>query len=108
MTEVDLELLQELDAKASSAPWHVLYADDDVCMNSVLITRNPDKGRISSARDYQWEPEDVVAACLLQSPAVAVSADRRWDENAKLIAAVRNALPKLLRLARIGLDVERS
>jgi hypothetical protein len=33
----------------------------------------------------------VVAACLIQSPPYVVPADKKWDENAQLIAAVRNA-----------------
>ena len=105
MTPDDLDALHQLNETASAAPWHVLFANDDMCMSAVLVTRNPDVGRIVS-RDQEWEPDDVVAACLLQSHDVASSSDRCWDENARLIAGVRNALPELLRLAALGLKSE--
>lgn len=47
-----------------------------------------------------------MAICLLQHPRVAGVGDRRWDDNDRLIAAARNYLPELLRLARIGLVQE--
>ena len=58
-------------------------------------------------RSGAWPGEEIVAACLIQSPAYVVPADLRHEENAKLIAVVRTALPELLRLARVGLASER-
>jgi hypothetical protein len=55
----------------------------------------------------EWPLGEVVAACLIQEPPYVVPADERYDENADLIAAMRNALPELLRLARLGLAANR-
>ena len=102
MNALDLDALQALDTAASAGPWRVMFTDNDMRMSATLVIRNPDAGRIVFARDATWEPDDVVAAYVLQSPKVATSSDGGSDGNARLIAAMRNAIPELLRLARLG------
>ena len=80
MTPADLDLdhLEALDREATPAPWHIL--------------------------DIPWRdprvPGEVVAATLLQMPPLAMHDSDLWDENARLIAATRNALPHLIAEAR--------
>jgi len=50
----------------------------------------------------------VVAATYLQHRDYVIPADDRGMANAELIAAVRSALPELLRLARIGAAAEQN
>ena len=104
MTADDLTALRALHDAASPAPWHVLHANDGMGMSATLVTKNPSAGRFFDRGDDGWMPEDVVAACLLQSNGEVASDDGEWDTNAALIATMRNALPELLRLARLGLD----
>jgi len=73
-------------------------------MGAYAVATTPDTGANESMRSGAWPSADVVAACLIQSPPYVVTADDRHEENAKLIAAVRTALPELIRLARIGLQ----
>jgi hypothetical protein len=105
MNEKRIIEIAVLEQAASPAPWHVTELSDDACMSAVTITKNPSKGREYSVFP-EWIPEDVVAACLVQSPELANVDDRRSHENALLIAAMRNELPELLRLAKLGLAVE--
>ncbi|MBO9711436.1 hypothetical protein [Sphingomonas sp.] len=106
MTLDDIDLLCLLEKSASSSPWYVRQLDDDVCMGALAVALTPDTGLSESMRAGDWPGEDVVAACLIQSPPYVVPADDRFEDNAKLIAAMRNALPELLRLARMGLKAE--
>ncbi len=99
----DLRKLANLERNASPAPWHVRHFDDDACMGAVAIARTSETFSNESMRAGTWPSEDVVAACLIQSPPYAMVDDDRFEENAELIAAVRNALPELLRLAELAL-----
>jgi hypothetical protein len=54
-------------------------------------------------RSGSWPGDEIVAACLIQDPPYVIPADDRFEENAAMIAAVRSALPELIRLARRGL-----
>jgi hypothetical protein len=100
-----LEELEALEAAASAAPWHISNINDDLAMSAVAVTKNPSTGREFDAFP-EWVAEDIVAACLIQSNARVGVDDKCWQENARLIAAMRNALPELLRLAKIGLSDE--
>ncbi len=102
MNEKRIDEIAALERAASAAPWHVTELSDDVGMSAVTITKNPTTSREYSAFP-DWIAEDVVAACLVQSPPLANVDDRRSHENARLIAAMRNELSELLRLAKLGL-----
>jgi hypothetical protein len=99
-----LDILEKLDQTASTAPWSVEQLDDDMCMGLVAVTNGKPSTAELGGRD--WRGDHVVAACLVQSPPYVSPIDARWEENARLIAEMRNALPELIRLARIGLDRE--
>ena len=104
---LDLESLDALDRAATPGPWFVRAMDDDLCMGAVAISTEPNtSGDNDQLSDYEFH--GVIAATLIQHPEYILPKDRRWDQNADLITAVRNALPELLRLARIGAEVERS
>ena len=101
MTMAMIKALENLDAIASPGPWLVRYLDGDASMGIVAVANAPDDG---STGDTQ--SETVVAACLIRSPPDTPAGDQRWDGNAELIAEMRNALPHLLRLAKLGVAAE--
>lgn len=103
MTFEQLEALEALERIASAGPWYVRKLDDEMCMSAYAVSTSPDTGKNEDMRSGTWPGSEVVAACLIQSPPYAVPADERYEENAKLIAAMRTALPELLRLARRGM-----
>jgi hypothetical protein len=105
MTIDELEALEALDQAASSSPWHLRWLDDEMRMGAVAVSTEPDTGLTEDMRSGSWPGSDIVAACLIQSPPYVVPSDDRFEKNAKLIAAVRNALPELLRLARLGIAI---
>lgn len=74
-------------------------------MSALAISTEPPVGTDCPSFD-EWEAERMVAACLIKSPAYAIPGDQRYGEHAALIAAVRNALPELIRLATIGLKAK--
>jgi hypothetical protein len=98
-----LETLALLDRKASAGPWYVRRLDDELCMGALAVSTRPDTGACESMHAGNWPGGEIVAACTIQSPPYVVPADDRDEDNARLIAEVRNALPELLRLARQAL-----
>lgn len=102
MTVDQIEALEALDRTASAGPWYVRKLDDEMRMGAYAVCTSPDTGANEDMRSGTWPGSEVVAACLIQSPPYAVPADDRYEENAKLIAAMRTVLPELLRLARVG------
>lgn len=76
MTDIDLDRLEELERKATKGPWVVV----DTTYGGFYLRRDPSDGgmlaQITSLSDQEG--------------------------NAALIAEARNALPELIRLARIG------
>jgi hypothetical protein len=104
MTKDELENLYNLERKATAGPWYVCQLDDEMCMGAIAVTTTPEVASNLSMRRGNWPGYDVVAACLIQSPPYAIIEDDKFQENAELIAAVRNALPDLLRLAKLWLD----
>ena len=78
-----------------------------MCMGATAIATKPNtSGDSDQLCDY--DVHGVIAATFIQYPEYIIPDDGRDRENAELIAAVRNALPELLRLARIGAESERS
>lgn len=104
MTVEQLEALEALERIASAGPWYVRRLDDEMCMGAYAVSTSPDTGANEDMRSGTWPGSEVVAACLIQSPPYVVPADDRHEENAKLIAAMRTALPELLRLVRRGIE----
>lgn len=104
MTFEQLEALEALERIASAGPWYVRELDDEMCMGAYAVSTKPDTGANEGMRSGTWPGSEIVAACLIQSPPYVVPADDRYKENARLIAAMRSALPELLRLARRGLE----
>lgn len=96
-------LLDELERTATPGPWFVRQLNDDVCMSAVAVSTQPDseEGLVDA-----WRGEEIVAACLIQDPPYVVPGSH-WDENAALIAGMRNALPELLHEAKLGLAINR-
>ncbi|MBS7695665.1 MULTISPECIES: hypothetical protein [unclassified Chelatococcus] len=106
MDEADLDQLERLAAQATPGPWFVRFLDDIHAMSAVAVATRPATGGGKSMRFGEWPSGEVIAACLIQEPPYVVPTDERYDENAALIAAMRNALPELLRLARLGLTAK--
>ncbi|MEI6643637.1 MAG: hypothetical protein WCL10_16530 [Novosphingobium sp.] len=100
----DLNRLEALRAVATPGPWHVCRLDDQLCQGAIAISNHPQSQRVLSMHAGDWPGHDIIAACLIQDPPYAVIADNRFEENAALIAAVRNHLPELLRLAKLALE----
>lgn len=100
-----LDELAELDRAATPGPWFVRAMDDDMCCSATAVATKPN---VSEDNDdlTQSAFHGVVAATYLQHRDYVMPADDRGNENASLIAAVRTALPELLRLARVGASLE--
>ena len=105
MTTGWLDRLVELDQTATAGPWYVRFMDDDLCMGAIAIGTEPDVGKNELLVD--GAVFGVLAATLIQDPPYIMREDQREQQNAELIVAMRNALPELLRLARLGLAIER-
>ena len=98
-TALDLEDLAALSDKATTGPWYVGSFDDEHFMSAISIEAylpNEERGKGC----------EVIAATLIQQPNYVVPSDRKWEENARLIVEMRNALPELLRLSGIGRATE--
>lgn len=100
VADFDLELLVELETKATRGPWYVSRFDDEHFMSAISIEAYPGNQREAES--------EVIAATLIQQPPYITPSDDKWIENANLIAAARNALPELLRLAAIGAAAEKT
>ena len=100
MTIDDLDKLERLERGATPGPWRHSHTDDDHCMSMVVVTTDVE----INDRGHPDDCKFVVAATLVQAPRYVDVADQKWDENAALIAEMRNALPELMRLARVGLQ----
>lgn len=100
VVDFDLELLLELETKATRGPWYVSRFDDEHFMSAISIDAYPS--------DVQNAGSEVIAATLIQQPPYVTPSDDKSIENANLIATVRNALPELLRLAAIGAAAEKA
>jgi hypothetical protein len=100
-TNADLDALAALNQAATPGPWYVRAMDDENATCATAIATKPtmsgDNDDLSGSTYH-----GVVAATSIQHHDYVVPADGRSRENAALIAAVRTALPELLRLARIG------
>jgi hypothetical protein len=105
---LDLDAVERPAELATPSPWHVRFLDDDHAMNAIGIAREPDTGEHEDMATFSSPGSELLAATLIQAPPYVVSEDRRWGENAELIVLMRNALPELLRLARIGRRAEQS
>ncbi|WP_374942910.1 hypothetical protein [Sphingomonas sp.] len=98
---IDLSALEALDQGATPGPWYVRAMDDDFAMCATAVATKPNtSGDNDDLTDSDYH--GVVAATLIQHPTYVMPEDGRDRENAELIAAVRTALPELLRLARLG------
>lgn len=100
MSAITLTELAELETKATPAPWYVGSFDDEHFMSAISIEAYLDPSASQGS--------EVIAATLIQQPRYVDPSDKRWTENAQLIAEMRNALPELLRLAAIGQAAERA
>ena len=98
-SDLDLVRLATLADNATAGPWYVGSFDDEHFMSAISI----EALLPSDAPDSRCE---VIAATLIQQPDYVVPSDEKWSENAQLIVEMRNALPELLRLARVGLSTE--
>ncbi|WP_404336477.1 hypothetical protein AB2M62_19395 [Sphingomonas sp. MMS12-HWE2-04] len=106
VTVANLEDLAVLAAQATPGPWFVRHLDDDHCMGAIGISTAPDDGEAPKMSTFHGPGPELIAATLIQAPPYVVSKDGRWEENARLVVALRNALPELLRLAAIGARLE--
>ena len=100
MSDTLIDKLGQLDEAATPGPWYVRFMDDNMCMGAIAVGTEPDHGKNEALVDRAVF--GVLAATLIQDPPYMMRADEREKENAELIAAMGNALPELLRLARIG------
>ncbi|MCX3064240.1 hypothetical protein [Streptomyces beihaiensis] len=94
VTDEELDELDELAQAATPGPWFVRHLDDEHAMNLVAVSTMPDTGL--GERWPHFDHRETVAATLVQSPRYVDTADERWDENARFIAAAREAVPRLL------------
>ena len=105
LTQNDLHALARLDVAATPGPWYVRSMDDDLCCGARAVATKPntsgDNDDLTASTHH-----GIVAATSLQHHDYVMPADGKGIENADLIAAVRTALPELLRLARLGMALD--
>lgn len=105
LTGFSFDQLSTLDQAATPGPWYVRSMDDDLCMGATAIATKPNtSGDNDQLCDY-WV-HGVIAATLIRHPEYVIPSDGRDRENAELIVAIRDTLPELLRLARVGAEAE--
>jgi hypothetical protein len=108
ITDEELNQLDELASGATPGPWYMRALDDQEAMSLVAVSTVPDTGR--GERWPHFDHREIVAATLIQDPRYVDPADERWDENARFIAAARQAVPLLvdeIRRLRAQLDASR-
>jgi len=109
VTAVDHEFLDELAemaAQATPGPWYVRCMDDTNCMSSYGVSNIDGGDEYEDWTSSDWPTGELIAVTLLQTPDAARIKDRKWFENAVLIAEMRSHIEELVRLARIGKEVE--
>ncbi|MHA6765719.1 hypothetical protein [Streptacidiphilus sp. PAMC 29251] len=105
LTDEELDQLEELASAATPGPWYMRLLDDQDAMGLVTVSTVPDTGL--GERWPHFDHHEIVAATLVQQPRYVAPADGRWDENARFIAAARQAVPLLvdeIRRLRAQLD----
>ncbi len=107
ITPSDLEELTILEAAATPGPWYARDMDDDHCCGATAVATRPNT---SADNDDLLDASvhGIVAATYIQNPPYVLPEDQRGRENAALIAAMRTALPELLRVAALGLAAEQA
>lgn len=111
MPEITREELAEWRSVCEAAtpgPWYAHYTDDNMCMCAMYISTEPGEGRHDNLRGmdidddtHRPDPKTVRAITLLQSPRLVGDGDVeagtfRAEEDTAFIAAVRDALPRLI------------
>lgn len=94
LTDEELDQLEEIALAATAGPWHVRLLDDEDAMGLVAVSTVPDTGL--GERWPHFDHHEIVAATLVQQPRYVDTADERWDENARFIAAARQSVPRLI------------
>jgi hypothetical protein len=94
LTDEELNQFDELASAATPGPWYMRALDDQEAMSLVAVSTVPDTGRGERWPDF--DHREIVAATLIQQPRYVDPADERWDENARFIAAARQAVPLLV------------
>ena len=101
-----LDELLELVAQATPGPWYVRCMDDTNCMSSYGVSNIDGGDEHEDWTSSNWPRDELVAVTLLQTPYAAAIKDKKWFENAVLIAEMRTHIEELVRLAKIGKAVE--
>ena len=96
LTDDELEKLRRLETAATPGPW-AYDAINDPGDSSMVIVSTEDLEGPTFRRWHEIDPQQIVAATLVQSGSLVLGPDERWDTNAQLIATTRDALPRLLR-----------
>lgn len=99
-----LDELERLSAAAFKAPWS--YTRFEVECGG---DENGDDVGVDAHDCIEVEaPEEYPdGQCVCQQNIIVPGLECFAEPNGKLIAAMRNALPELIRLARLGLEAER-
>ena len=109
VTAIDHEFLDELlelAAQATPGPWYVRCMDDTNCMSSYGVSNIDGGEEHEDWTSSNWPRDELVAVTLLQTPYAAAIKDKKWFENAVLIAEMRTHIEELVRLAKIGKEFE--
>lgn len=101
--------LEEIDKRATPAPWYVRWFDDEMCTNGYVVS-TVDAGGVHEEGNYpsEWDPTEMIAATLIQTSGSVSPRKGSPGANSFLIALLRNQLPELIRLARIGYEAEKN
>ena len=95
MTKAEREALRALCNDATPGPWNSFNVDDDLSMNVYGVTTSFIEPEFENGPCEECSGS-IIALTLFQSPRVVDHESWKWSENAKLIAASREAMPRLL------------
>ena len=100
--------LEQCHKYATPAPWYVRWFDDEMCCNGYVVS-TVDAGGVHEEATWpgEWDPGEMIAATLVQTSCSVSPSEGRPAANSFLIAMLRNQLPEIIRLARIGWELER-
>ena len=107
MGEAVFAEIERVEKFATPGPWYVRWYDDESCTNGYAVSTF-DAGGAHEEGLYPevWPARDMIASTLAQWPREVGPSEGSPSANSVLIALMRNQAKELVRLARIGWQVE--
>lgn len=91
LTESRLSELMQMADASTPRPWYVVECGDKYSASMICISTKP-----QSDPNAEPNPQNIVAAALVQNPRYVDVEDEKWDANAQYLATAANVLPHLI------------